>query len=133
MAGKVNKSISKTSGTRKAVARGSEVSDGSNKKVEMVVVRRQWNHWMQGTVKLEDIDGFHWDDYSGGVCSRAPRPFIHGYVRCDAFIEGEVAHSCAHGNGSHNIKVCVVKKDNHPKLFRIIKDVADDVQSWSFA
>lgn len=31
---------------------------------------------------------------------------------CDKIVEGELAHSCRHGEGPHYIKVCVVKKDN---------------------
>jgi hypothetical protein len=33
-------------------------------------------------------------------------------------IEGEIAHSCEHGEGPHRIKVCIVQKDNTPAVFR---------------
>jgi hypothetical protein len=39
-------------------------------------------------------------------------PYLCGYVWCDAAVEGEVAHSCRHGEDPQRIKVCVVKKDN---------------------
>jgi hypothetical protein len=38
--------------------------------------------------------------------------FLHAYVWCDKMIGGELAHSCQHGAGPHDIKVCIVKKDN---------------------
>jgi hypothetical protein len=31
---------------------------------------------------------------------------------CGAMIDGELAHSCLHGEGPHHIKVCVTKKMN---------------------
>ena len=39
-------------------------------------------------------------------------------------VEGEVAHSCAHGPGPHRIKVVVVKKDNDPKLIKALTEIA---------
>jgi len=81
-------------------------------------VRRQWNDWRIATVKLRDFSGAHMSDQSGGVHRRSPRPFLHGYIWCDAIVEGELAHSCSHGRGPHRIKVCVVKKDNPPAVYR---------------
>lgn len=88
-------------------------------------VRRQWNDWRSAKVRLSDVDNPHWDDISGGVNTRSPRPFIHGYVWCNAFIEGDVAHSCTHDEGPHRIKVCVVQKDNGQAAFRHLKELAD--------
>jgi hypothetical protein len=123
-----NSKTSKASGTS---AGGSELDagcmDSERQTEETVVVRRQWNHWMHGTVRLNDIDHPHWDDYSGGFQARAPRPFIHAYISCNAFVSGEVGHSCAHGAGPHRIKVCIVKKDNTPGIFWKIKMTADKV------
>jgi hypothetical protein len=34
------------------------------------------------------------------------------YVMCDGMIDGELAHSCSHGPPPHDIKVCLLKKDN---------------------
>lgn len=79
---------------------------------ETVWVRRQWNDCRIGKVLLDDISGLHWTDESGGVRARAPRPFLHGYIMCDRILEGEISHSCSHGYGPHEIKVCIVKKDN---------------------
>ena len=81
-----------------------------------VHIRRQWNDYRVGTVRLEDIAGMRWDQVSGGVQSLAPQPFIHGYVFCTD-IAGEIAHSCRHGDGPHRIKVCVVKKDNSKEVW----------------
>lgn len=82
-----------------------------------VWVRRQWNNWLKGKVKMESLQDLHWDNMSGGVMSIAPQYFIHGYILCTDIIEGEIAHSCAHGEGPHRIKVCIVKKDNDKEIF----------------
>jgi hypothetical protein len=84
-----------------------------------VYIRRQWNDWRIGSVQLSQIEGLHWDDYSGGVWKRAPQLFIHGYVYCTD-VDGEISHSCLHGPPPHRIKVCVVKKDNAPRVFEML-------------
>lgn len=81
-------------------------------------VRRQWNDWRDALYPLDDIENPHWDNFSGGIQSQAPQYFIHGYVWCDAMIEGELAHSCAHGEGPHRIKICVVKSANSKNAYK---------------
>ena len=59
-----------------------------------VEVRRQWNDpYKIAHYRLEDVWDLHWDWLSGGVCAPCPRPFIHGYVMCDAMIDRD---SCPH-------------------------------------
>ena len=85
----------------------------SNLNEQFVKVRRQWNDSGRiGTVRRTDISGVHWDNMSGGVYAPAPQYFLHAYIWCDVIVEGEIAHSCSHGIGPHNIKVCITKKDN---------------------
>lgn len=84
-------------------------------------IRRQWNDWRIAKVSFDNLEDPHWDTFSGGVFQEAPQPFIHGYVWC-CDVQGEIAHSCAHGEGPHRIKVCVVKKDNDPKVFDELLD-----------
>ena len=91
----------------------------------IVQIRRHWNDWRIGTCELDDLSDLHWTDTSGGVCCRAPQPFIHAYIWCNK-IAGEVAHSCAHGDGPHNIKVCIVKKDNSPEIYTELLAIAGD-------
>ena len=82
-----------------------------------VWVRRQWNDCCRrGKVKSSDIWDLHWSDMSGGINVLAPRAFLHGYIWCTAITEGEVAHSCRHGQEPHRIKICIVKVDN-PGVF----------------
>jgi hypothetical protein len=88
------------------------MGDTSNPNDVIVTVRRQWNDWREATYRLSDIRGLHWTNLSGGVNAAAPKAFIHGYVWCDRMIAGELAHSCEHGKGPHEIKVCLVKKAN---------------------
>lgn len=89
-----------------------------------VTVRRQWNDWRLATVNMDSLSGVHWDTYSGGVNAKAPRPFLHAYMSCDAVLEGEIAHSCMHGEGPHMIKVCIVKKDNGKDIFERLRQAA---------
>ena len=80
-------------------------------------VRRQFNDYRDALYKIDDIDGLHWGDVSGGINQRSPRAFLMGYVWCDGMLEGELAHSCAHGRGPHKIKICILKKNNSPEVF----------------
>ena len=88
-----------------------------------VVIRRQWNDWRQAEVHLEDLRHIHWDPISGGFVATAPQPFIHARVSCTD-VEGDIAHSCLHGPPPHEIKVCVVKKDNSPEIYRSLLELA---------
>lgn len=93
-------------------------------------VRRQWNDYRKAKYKLGDISNVHWDNISGGVYARAPQYFLHGYVWCNEMLEGELAHSGIHGDCSHNIKVCIVKKDNAPEVYaRLTRKVGPKPQS----
>ena len=78
----------------------------------VVWVRRQWNDDRDGKYRLAEVAGWHLSTESGGINQNAPRPFIHAYVQCDKMIQGELAHSGAHGPCPHRIKVCVTKKMN---------------------
>ena len=84
---------------------------------DIVCIRRQWNDWQIASVELSKIENLQWDRFSGGVRVSAPQPFIHGYVWCTD-VDGDIAHSCSHGEGPHRIKVCILKKDNAPKVYR---------------
>jgi len=79
---------------------------------DIVWVRRQWNDYRDASYLLCNVWDFHWSSTSGGVYARAPRLFVHAYVRCDQMISGTLAHSCEHGPGPHEIKVCVTKSMN---------------------
>lgn len=72
----------------------------------------QWNDYRDAAYRIDDASDWDWSRLSGAVNARAPRPFVHGYVSCDAMIGVELGHSCLHGKGPHCIKVCVTKKMN---------------------
>jgi hypothetical protein len=78
----------------------------------IVYVRRQYNDWRQASYRLSDLEGWHLSDVSGGIQARANRSYLHAYVWCNGMLEGELAHSCSHGEGPHRIKVCIVKTAN---------------------
>lgn len=100
--------------------RGDEIPQGM-----VVKVRRQFNDYNIASYRIENIGGFHWDCISGGVKSLAAFSSIYAYVSCDKAISGEVAHSCAHGDFPHRIKVCILKKDN-PDTYHYIKSLVGD-------
>ena len=81
-----------------------------------VRVRRDWDDYRIGTVRWSDLGKPRWDMGSGGTQTRTPEPFVHGYVMCDR-VRGDIAHSCIHGPGPHNIKVCIVEKDNSRQVW----------------
>jgi len=85
-----------------------------------VKVRRQWNDDNIATYRVSDVSGLHMSDVSGGIEARANREYLCGYVACDAALEGAVSHSCAHGQGPHRIKVCIVKKDNATRIYHLL-------------
>ena len=87
-----------------------------------VRVRRQWNDQRIGTVRWSDLDHPRWDIVSGGNQVRSPQPFIHAYVSCGK-VKGKIAHSCNHGPGPHNIKVCLVKKDNSKEVWNYLMKI----------
>ena len=88
-----------------------------------VNIKRQWDSYRMGTTELEHLEDLHWDEVSGGVNSFAIQPFIHGYVLCTQ-IDGEIDHSCQHGPPPHRIKVCMLKKDNDPEVWKEILSLA---------
>jgi len=94
---------------------------------ETVTVRRQWNDWRTATLRVEDLYDLHFTSFSGGISVASPRPFLHGYCSCHAFIDGEVAHSCIHGSAPHWIKVCVVQMDNSKAAYKRLAAKAQGV------
>lgn len=90
-----------------------------------VVVRRQWNDSRQGRVDFNKIQDIRWSKVSGGIKARTPEPLLMGFVWCDE-IEGEIGHSCIHGQAPHSIKVCIVKKDNNSIVYQWLKERASN-------
>ena len=79
----------------------------------VIWVRRHFNNRRRrAAYRIADVSGLHWSSRSGGKKFRANRPYLHGYVWCNAMITGGVAHSCRHGPPPHRIKICIVKIDN---------------------
>lgn len=89
-----------------------------------VMIRRQWNDWRIAEVDFSKLSGLHWDNQSGGVRAPSPQYFIHGFVWCNNY-EGDLAHSCSHGDAPHLIKVCITKTDN-PEVFAELKSIVGE-------
>ena len=98
--------------TAKTPKQSKPVSD-----TELVSVRRNWNSWEVAHVYLGEVSNPLWDLESGGVRASAPEALIYGYVWCDAIVSGSIAHSCLHGTAPHSIKICILRKDNPPRIY----------------
>lgn len=89
-----------------------------------VYVRRGPMDGLTAVCMFSQIQRPRWDGITGGVPRLTAHPMIFGYVYCDRFISGEVAHSCAYGGPApHLIKVCLIKKlnmANWPRILRIV-------------
>jgi hypothetical protein len=88
----------------------------------VVWVRRQFHQRETAAYDLTAIEGWHQSDTSGGTHQKANRHYWHGYVWCNAMLEGSVAHSCEHGPPPHRIKVCITKTRNEeawPAILRV--------------
>lgn len=77
-----------------------------------VWVTRQWDDHRYARYRLDDLSGIQWARTSGGVHAVANRPYVHAIVSCEGMQEGELAHSCSHGPGPHNIRVCITAGRN---------------------
>jgi len=95
----------------------------------LVYVRRQWNDEKIAAVPFDQFHNPYWDDISGEMMQRAPRPFIHGYVWCtDA--QDQSAHVHAHKDGPHWTKVCVVKSDNNRETYKRLLEIVGPRPKW---
>jgi len=88
-----------------------------------VYVRRDWDDRGVGRVRWSDLHDPRWDTMSGGAQVENPLPLLHAYVWCDK-VRGKIGHSCAHGPGPHNIKVCMLRDDNSRRIWRRLLDLA---------
>jgi hypothetical protein len=85
---------------------------------DSVWVRRHWNDFRNGRVLLTSMRHFHFREISGGVRARSPRSMLYARIWCDRLVEGEIAHSCGHGPGPHEVLVCIVQRDNSKALYK---------------
>ena len=91
-----------------------------------VYVRRDWDDRGLGRVRWPDLHDPRWDTMSGGAQVENLLPLIHAYVWCDK-VRGRIGHSCAHGAGPHNIKVCMLREDNTRRVWgRLLALVGPD-------
>ena len=121
-----------------SVQKGSTVGMKANAKPkgpvtgsELVSVRRRWNSWEVAEVYVGEVSNPIWDIESGGVKETSPDALIYGYVWCDAIVSGTLAHSCLHGTAPHSIKVCILRKDNSPRIYNyFLEMVGPKPSSW---
>lgn len=88
-----------------------------------VYVRRDWSDRGVGLVRWSDLHSPRWDTVSGGAQVESPLPLPHAYIWRDK-VQGKIGHSCAHGPGPHNIKVCMLREDNSRRIWRRLLELA---------
>ena len=90
---------------------------------QFVWVRRQAKDWRLAKYRLADVSNVQWDPSSGSK-STGNQPLLNGQVSCDALLEGELSHAGSYGPCPHTIKVHIVKKENDPKVFSRLAELA---------
>jgi hypothetical protein len=71
------------------------------------------------TVKVAAV---HYDDLAN---PRWADGVIVAYCWCDAFVAGEVSHSCCHGPAPHSIRVHISPRDNGRDVYLRLSREAD--------
>jgi hypothetical protein len=101
-------------------AASTSLPDADGQADTLVRVRRRWYNRKIGTVRLLDLEGFHWAPAGRGRYGRnSARWFLHAYMLCTKIVAGAVGHSCQHGPPPHRIRVCLTKKDNGAAYVRL--------------
>lgn len=93
-----------------------------------ITVSRHPGDWRYATYRMSDLGGVHWDTLSGGIGLASGRPVLYGYVRCDAALDGQVAHSGTHGACPHRIKVFIPMKHNTREAVAYLRRAADEAR-----
>ena len=83
-------------------------------------VHRQWNDWRSAEVRLRDLEGIHWFRPVG-----APRPLIHGFIRCNDLVNVDLMHECIGPSAPHRLLVCVLRKHTVASVFHELEARAD--------
>lgn len=96
---------------------------------EDVIIVRHKGGYNKVTVKCKDISNLRWDTVSGGQHIPTGTYDLYGTVTCTK-AKG-IDHSGIHGKCPHEIKVCILKKDN-PKVYKILAKRAGEKpkESW---
>ena len=77
---------------------------------ELLRVRRHVMDVSVGVIRVADFREPH-------LVLGSPR-LVAGFVKCNRFVGGGVAHSCKHGAGPHSIRVVASAADNDRETFR---------------
>ena len=76
----------------------------------LIRVHGQWCGWQSAEVPFDALMNVHWRQPPA-----APHEFLHGFVNCHRFINGDIPHNC--GGEAHTLLVCVLKHHAMPSLF----------------
>jgi hypothetical protein len=76
------------------------------------------------TCLLNDLDDWRFSSVSGGRQVRTNKEFLYAKIWCSELIDGSIGHSCIHGDGPHEILVCVLPEDNKEGWNEITREAA---------
>lgn len=80
-------------------------------------VRPGWRDWHVAHVPIVDLSDLHWDHILGDADARPAAAILHGFVRCDSVLAGELPHLALGGPHPHSVRVCILKEDNDRRVF----------------
>ena len=80
-------------------------------------MRRNPTDGLTATYRVEDVEDIHFGRITSGVNVYLSRDTLFFYVMCDGMVEGQLSHSCMHGDPPHGIKVVIPKVCNDPELW----------------
>ena len=87
-------------------------------------IRRDPTSSSVATVFLMDLDDWRFSSVSGGRPVRTEKAFLYAKIWCSELIDGNIGHSCAHGEGPHSIWVAVLPQDNRENWDEITTEAA---------
>ncbi|MDT9598542.1 hypothetical protein [Sphingosinicella rhizophila] len=90
----------------------------------VINVRRHPSDYRIATYACDRVFRPRWDDETGGLQRGTGRLYLFAYVMCDEMIDGELAHSCRHGQAPHEIKVCITKVGNDAGAYKALAEKA---------
>lgn len=94
--------------------------DGNEK---CIMIARQPADWQTMKVSLNDLEGIHWDNITGGIQIRTTHECIMAYTRSEEIIKN-VACSGMHDYSVNGIKVCIIKKYTKPEVYKELMRIA---------
>jgi hypothetical protein len=78
------------------------------------------------SVPFHALHDFHLRSISGGVARPTGRAFLYARMSCTEIpADARFGHSCIHGEGPHEILVCITQTANAAALYKCLRDFSE--------